>query len=81
MKTLKEVVEEAHKTRKFLVEILVADEIMQICAANNAEVDAYPPATIEEAILTEFGWLHDSGIFIHRIVKEITDVHEDSMGV
>jgi hypothetical protein len=54
---------------------------MQICAATNAEVDAYPPATIEEAILTEFGWLHDSGIFIHRIVKEITDVHEDNMGV
>ena len=67
--------------KRFLVEIEVSDEIMQICAATNAEVDAYPPATVEEAILTEFGWLHDSGIFIHQIVKEITDVHEDNMGV
>jgi hypothetical protein len=81
MKTIKSIVEETHKTRKFLVEILVAEDIMQICAANNAEVEEPAPATIEEAILTEFGWLHDSGIYIHRIVKEITDVHEDNMGV
>jgi hypothetical protein len=67
--------------RKFLVEIEVADEIMQICTANNADVEESAPATIEEAVTTEFGWLHDSGIFIHRIVKEITDVHEDNMGV
>jgi hypothetical protein len=81
MKTIKSIVEKAHKTRKFLIEIQVTEEIMQICAANNADVEEPAPATIEEAITTEFGWLHDSGIFIHRIVKEITDVHEDNMGV
>jgi len=71
MKTIKQIIKEAHAMRKFLVEIEVADEIMDICASNNAGVEEPPPATIEEAILTEFGWLHDSGIFIHRIVKEI----------
>jgi hypothetical protein len=67
--------------KRFLVEIEVSDEIMQICAANNADIAEPAPVTIEEAITTEFGWLQDSGIFIHRIVKEITDVHEDNMGV
>jgi hypothetical protein len=81
MKTIKSIVEKAHKTRKFLVEIQVADEIMQICAANSADIEEPAPATIEEAITTEFGWLQDSGIYIHRIVKEVTDVHEDNMGV
>lgn len=81
MKTIKQIKPQISSMRKFLVEIEVADEIMDICASNNAGVAEPAPATIEEAILTEFCWLHDSGIFIHRIVKEITDVHEDKMGV
>jgi hypothetical protein len=67
--------------KRFLVEINVSEHVMDICAANNENVGTDLPATIEEAITTEFGWLQDSGIFIHRIVKEITDVHKDNMGV
>lgn len=71
MKTIKQIKPHISPMRKFLVEIEVADEIIEICAANNAEVEESAPVTIEEAILTEFGWLQDSGIFIHRIVKEM----------
>lgn len=68
--------------KRFLVEIEVdEDQCLAQCNQHNEEVGTSPAVNIEEAIRLEFYWLYDSGIFIHRIVKEITDVHEDNMGV